>query len=683
MKHLLKRFLIKHGRVCERTGAFHLKAKFTGWSVLLFPLIGAASLLWFLIRVVPKPARATYPCMKVAAPVASSFIVWLIGLAASAFAFKKTRETLKRSRYWMAAGFAVIGLLALLWTSLVPRDEAVAVLPGSKLEGPNLPMGEAKGLYPGRVVWAHDPAATTEACTNKWNDAWFLPKNNDQAVIDRMFSAVLRGVTGLSGDKESWDAIFKFYNSNHGKGSAGYKAGEKIFIKTNATSAADNNTNLSDLSMLNNGNYAMCETNPHVVLAVLRHLINVVGVAQGDIYVGEPMHHAYKHCYDLWHAEFPNINVVDRTVGPEKGRWKVAVSANPLIFYSDRGTVLKTGSWNDNTVVTGSPVTEDKLYNVYEMCDYLINIANLKAHARAGVTMFAKNHFGSHIRDSALHLHGGLVNPTTKQVNRQEYGLYRVLVDMMGHKLLGGKNLIMLLDALYTAEHENHIPVKMKMPPFNGDWMSSLFMSLDPVAIESVGFDFLRAEFTSARGWTLNFPQWGAVDDYLHQAADKANWPAGITYDPEKDGTPISSLGVHEHWNNETDMKYTRNLGTGSGIELMKVQSATAVGTGGAAPEKPEGFKLLANYPNPFNPSTSIKYDMAESGFVTLSVYDAAGRLIKTLVSEKQQAGPHTAIWNGLSSRGLPAPSGVYVCLLRENAGGAVRTSSIRMLMVK
>ena len=66
------------------------------------------------------------------------------------------------------------------------------------------------------------------------------------------------------------------------------------------------------------------------------------------------------------------------------------------------------------------------------------------------------------------------------------------------------------------------------------------------------------------------------MDDYLHQAADSANWPEGILYDPEKDGTIISSLGVHEHWNNSIDMQYTRNLETGDGIELIKVERITA-----------------------------------------------------------------------------------------------------------
>ena len=53
---------------------------------LFFPFLGIGALIWFLVRVIPKPSRAAYPCMRVAYPMASAFVVYLLGLAASAFA---------------------------------------------------------------------------------------------------------------------------------------------------------------------------------------------------------------------------------------------------------------------------------------------------------------------------------------------------------------------------------------------------------------------------------------------------------------------------------------------------------------------------------------------------------------------------------------------------------------------
>jgi hypothetical protein len=204
---------------------------------------------------------------------------------------------------------------------------------------------------------------------------------------------------------------------------------------------------------------------------------------------------------------------------------------------------------------------------LFEEMDYMINLPTLKGHKHAGVTMFAKNHFGSHTRGDAKHLHGGLVKIFNDPI-RNDYKMYRVLVDLMGHELLGKKNLIYLMDALYCSEQEVNQPDKFIKSPWNNDWTSSIFISQDPVAIESVGFDVLYYELDGTNGLDA-FPHYGAVDDYLHQAADETNWPTGIIYDPENDGSKIASLGVHEHWNNSIDMKYTRNLGTGNGIELI------------------------------------------------------------------------------------------------------------------
>ncbi|MGA2694368.1 MAG: hypothetical protein ABSF76_18530, partial [Opitutaceae bacterium] len=58
-------------------------------------------------------------------------------------------------------------------------------------------------------------------------------------------------------------------------------------------------------------------------------------------------------------------------------------------------------------------------------------------------------------------------------------------------------------------------------------------------------------------------------DNYMHEAALAANPPSGTHYAP--DGVPLKCLGVHEHWNNETDRQYSRNLGRDEGIELLKI----------------------------------------------------------------------------------------------------------------
>ncbi len=435
------------------------------------------------------------------------------------------------------------------------------------------PMGEAKGIFPGRVVWVHGAAAVNQACVaDAPGHGWYLPENQNQPVIDAMVSRALRDLTGAPTDRAAWSAIFRYHNATRGKGATDYVRGEKIFLKLNATSAYAGNFDPADLTPRS----FVSETSVGVVRAVLRQLVGVVGVDPRDISVGDPLKHIYRHLYETWHAEFPEVHYLGNGGYTSLGRETVVPSATAVLHYSDRGSVLRTNVWS-NGYPGDDAVTEDHLYRVFETAEYLINLPMLKGHRRAGVTMFAKNHFGSHTRADASHLHNGLVAPTeTIAGARSGYGLYRVQVDIMGHALLGRKNLLYLMDALWATDHELDVPLKWQSPPFSNTYMASIFASLDPVAIESVGYDFLRAEFTAGRSPPAGtYVQMDGVDDYLHQAADPANWPAGIRYDPDASGTPLGSLGAHEHWNNATAKQYSRNLArAGAGIELIQDEQA-------------------------------------------------------------------------------------------------------------
>lgn len=195
--------------------------------------------------------------------------------------------------------------------------------------------------------------------------------------------------------------------------------------------------------------------------------------------------------------------------------------------------------------------------------DYLINLANLKAHTGAGVTLCAKNHYGSLVRWPAQEKYCDL----HKSSFTEGMGKYRDLVDLTGHAHIGGKTFLYMIDGLYAGRHPiDEAPKRWNSAPFNGHWASSLFVSQDPVAIDSVAFDFLRTEWD-------DFPHKPGTDDYLHEAAQADNPSSETFYDPDHLGnvTRLANLGVHEHWNNAKDKKYSRNLGTGNGIELLAV----------------------------------------------------------------------------------------------------------------
>ena len=93
----------------------------------------------------------------------------------------------------------------------------------------------------------------------------------------------------------------------------------------------------------------------------------------------------------------------------------------------------------------------------------------------------------------------------------------------------------------------------------------------------------------------------------------------------------------------------------------------------------PREFALHQNFPNPFNPDTTIKYDLAESADVTLQIYNVLGQVVRTLVaSEAQNAGRYQIRWNGMDERGVPVSSGIY--FYQISADGMF--SDVRKLML-
>jgi hypothetical protein len=514
----------------------------------LLPLAGLGAFIWFLVRVIPKPSRASYPCMRAAFPLASSFVVGLVSFVSSAVLFRKAREFLYRHSLALFAACLGAGLGLGAFSLIAGAEPAAAATaaPAAKLadDMPNMPMGEGKGIFPGRVVWVHDPDATNEKYANGGMKLWFDAANAVQEEVDSMMEKGILSLAGKDSVQSAWDALFKDFNKTHGRGEAGYAAGEKIVIKIN-------------INGIGNG-YQNINTSPQVLHALVSQLTGRAGVPQEAIIVGEPNIDMDKKMYKSLYADFPKLQ------------------------YMRRGRMAAT---NENVLRASDGGNDDPLPRVYQEAAYMINVPVLKKHHRAGISLTAKLHFGSvtpYNGNGAFNWHYGLPAPDgAGRVSNGEYGSYRCLVDFMGHEDLGGKTILYLVDGLWSSINWGHPAIKWRMAPFNGDYPSSIFLSQDPVATDSVGYDFLVTEFdrdhpTEGRNDSGDnsgpFPQYAGVDDYLHQAASKAKWAAGVTYDPEGDGTPLGSLGVHEHWNNPTDKKYSRNLGTGKGIELLYVK---------------------------------------------------------------------------------------------------------------
>jgi hypothetical protein len=640
------------------------------------PLTGFASMLWFLIRVIPKPSRVQYPCMKVAAPVAFGFLAYLGGLFASAVFFKKAFHHLKQARMPVASAFLAggigFGLFSILKTDIPSAADSLKAheyfIP---TDPPNSPVGTPRGIFPGRVVWMWDSSATS------WNGNkgyWWEDKYTSQDRVDSMLSRSLRTLTGESSDAGAWDALFRFFNEKHGKGGTGYQPGEKIAVKYNLVDCAGQETAGSTSFPA-----------PQVVLALLRQLVRNAGAAASDITFFDTGKYVPKPVHEKCRAEFPGV----RFMGWAKTTWQEKYIRDPAwTMRWSQPLTLEIGGGQTAflpTTVTGAA--------------YLINLASFKAHRYVGVTSCAKNHFGTFSCNDASgkpvmegpHAAGvhayvtvhDFIIPGSREwsFSGRSMGTYNALVDLMGHRLLGENTLLFMVDGLYATQTE-HDAVSLKSrwlsPPFNNDWTSSIFMSQDEVALESVGVDFFRTEASVNPNIECVY---GTVDNYLHEAAQADNPPSGTFYDPEGDGIRLPSLGVHEHWNNAVNKQYSRNLGTGSGIELVAMRETSAVRPVEAA--APSSFALRQNYPNPFNPSTAIEYVLAGPSRVRLEVYSPTGRLLRTLANGEQPAGVRTAFWDGRDSAGNPAGSGVYLARLEIKTGAKFFVYTERMTLVR
>ncbi len=480
--------------------------------------------IWFLVRVIPKPSRAAYPCMQVAAPMMSGFVIWILAFSGATLAFRKAKLQFIQAKYLTAGLFLIIGIGAA--SVLVSKSSKETKAESLKIwYKPNIPLGEAKGMFPGRVVWGHNPQIAS------WDGKtgfWWEDKFNNQVETDKLMAQTLTNLTNTKDEKKSWDALFRFFNKTRHNVDAGYEAGQKIAIKINL-----NNTHA-------HANTNEINANPQLILSLLKSLVNDAGILQENITVTDPSRFITDNVYDKCHAAYPKVHYVDHNGGD--GREKSTFVANAIPFSVDNGKVA-TGI---ATCVINA--------------DYLIDMALLKGHNSQGVTLCAKNFFGCTSIEDDWHKNA---HSEGFSQNREGKRIYSVYPDYMGHKDLGGKTMLFLVDGIYSNKFVDQVPAfKWKLAPFNNNWPCSLLASQDGVAIDAVGLDFAITEWPDA-------PDMKYSDFYLEEMALANNPPSGVKYDPERDGTTLRSLGVTEHWNNPIDKKYSRNLGKDKGIELV------------------------------------------------------------------------------------------------------------------
>ncbi|MHB1152700.1 MAG: DUF362 domain-containing protein [Eubacteriales bacterium] len=410
-------------------------------------------------------------------------------------------------------------------------------------------LGEGVGVNPGRVVWSHNPDSVD------WNGSgyWWNINNFNQDVIQSMVDNSIITLAGKDNVNQAWEALFKYHNNGRGKGETGYKEGEKIAIKLNMNGVGDSKGQ-SDSGF----------STPASIRALLLSMVRYAGVKPSDITLFDASRVIPDYMQTLCGSdELEGVNFKYRDEGGKNDC--VADTSFPLVWSAD---------FEGETCYLPTCLTE---------AEYLINFASLKGHDLAGVTLSAKNHFGTIMNSSrtnppqAANIHGII---TANDYNggegwtweRRPMNTYTVLTDFTANKHIGQKTVLYLLDAFICAPTQGSNisgDMKWKSAPFNNDWPSSIFMSQDPVALDSVGVDFLMNEPSVAK-FDL-FREGTTHENYLIESALAGSPPSGTVY-KNGDGKTVSSLGTYEHWNNASDKQYSRNLGKDYGIELVAVK---------------------------------------------------------------------------------------------------------------
>lgn len=420
-----------------------------------------------------------------------------------------------------------------------------SLLPGRAASGREIspfpahaPCGTGVGVFPGRVVWTRDPSAV------RWDGQgyWWQPEHFSESAVLAMVRSGIAALAGTSDAVAGWQTLFRHHNESRGR-SGGCAPGQRLAVKANMNGAGA----YSDDP---HGRTHESYTSPVLLRALLLSLIEDAGVAPQDITVYDAGRVIPEYMRRMC-SSGPLTGVLFRHRDPN----------GPLDALPDRHCPVR---WSRD--IAGA-------VNYLPACvteaTYLINLASLKGHCY-GMTLCGKNHFGSIL--NADRMRAPQAAGLHALVSSSRMGDYAVLADLTANRHLGGKTMLCMLDGLITAPGESVNITREKalwrQPPFNGNFCSSLFFSQDPVAIDSVGADFLVNE-PVMREHNALLRHYRGMENYLHEAALIASPPSGTIY-RDGFGGVVSNLGVHEHWNNPEEKLYSRNLGGKEGIELVR-----------------------------------------------------------------------------------------------------------------
>lgn len=197
----------------------------------------------------------------------------------------------------------------------------------------------------------------------------------------------------------------------------------------------------------------------------------------------------------------------------------------------------------------------------------------------------------------------------------------------------------------------------------NNNW---LHLDLEGMTSNRLAFGAI-VRLKTGSGWQTRFAE--SLSGYYSQSSPTIEFGLGqqtlvdslIIEWPGADSEIFTNLAVNN--------RYRAIQGTGISVTgFDDADAATAL----------ERFRLLANYPNPFNPATTIAIELPKSAVATLEIFDSIGRHVETLHATSLHAGTHKFVWNATDDAGNPLVSGIYFYRLR--AGSFVQTRIMQLI---
>jgi hypothetical protein len=206
-----------------------------------------------------------------------------------------------------------------------------------------------------------------------------------------------------------------------------------------------------------------------------------------------------------------------------------------------------------------------------------------------------------------------------------------------------------------------------------------------PVSHTATRIDTFVIAVTNGDGQSTN-ANFGLIWDHNFYAAHTDTMTLKIPAGSDIDGNTIPARKINMRttdsvWIPEAQVWSIKNLTVLARIDTTNF----IIGAVHEVPNViPSAFRLGNSYPNPFNPSTTIRFDIAKSAIAEISVYNILGQKVSTLVSQDLKAGAYTTVWNGTSNEGNSVASGIYFVRMtaRSLETGAEQFSALQKVVL-